>query len=143
MPVFAPIFGKFSRCQPMPRIGYWYSEFITSTLGNGMGLVFFGAKQSLTPVPNRPVQMKQFELSFKFAGYQQIVLVVELRGEEANQYTLHPKDEALLQKYGSQIVHMYHHTDRPAVFPVNKEEEKAFWGAIGDSLHQKLQPTGS
>ena len=49
--------------------------------------------------------MKQFELSFKFAGDQQVALVTEMLGEEANQYTLHPKDETLLQKYGSQIVH--------------------------------------
>jgi hypothetical protein len=96
-------------------------------------------KQSLIPAPNRSVQMKQFELSFKFAGDQQVALVTEMLGEEANQYTLHPKDETLLQKYGSQIVHVFHRTARPVVFPVSREEEKAFWGAIGVSLHQKLQ----
>jgi hypothetical protein len=86
--------------------------------------------------------MKQFEISFKYAGYQHIALVKEMHGDEANQYTLHPKDEFLLQKYGSQIVHVFHDSDRPVVFHVNKDGEKAFWGAVGASLHQKLQQAG-
>jgi hypothetical protein len=91
------------------------------------------------PLPKRPVQMTHFELPFKYAGYQHVALVTEMHGEESNQYTLSPKDEKLLQKYGSQIVHVFHDNDRPAIFHVRKEEELAFWGAVGLSLHQKLK----
>ncbi len=96
-------------------------------------------KATNDPLPNQPVQMTHFELSFKYAGYEHVALVTAMHGEESNQYTLSPKNEILLQKYGSQIVHVFHDNDRPANFHVRKEEEMAFWGAIGLSLHQRLK----
>lgn len=82
--------------------------------------------------------MKTFEIHFSLHDHQYTAEVVPIQAKDHVQYTISPREEDMLLKYKTQVVHQFEGRVMEAAFPGATEEEKAYSAAVTRGLKNYL-----
>jgi hypothetical protein len=84
---------------------------------------------------------QSFDIEFTLDGKHYQANVAVLKGEDHVQYTISPADEALLLKYGNQVIHQFPGRPMQFAFPINGPHQEPYNKAVGEALRRVLGHT--